>query len=110
MSYPQSWNKKMDNKANQILNELTGIASELQLIVDSRRVDEKEIVFKEYCSYNEALDKVQQAIAALNRLDISTAEPSPPIVSQPKKNLLARLREIQIEGEPDWSERHGEIL
>lgn len=100
----------MDNKAEQILKLLTETASELQVIVDSRQVNGKEIVFREYSSYCDALDKVQQAISALNRLDISTAVPEPPSASQPKKNLLARLREIQIEGEPDWSERHGEIL
>ena len=100
----------MDNKTERILNTLTQIASELQSVVESRAVNNKKLVRREWSCYQDALDKVEQAVFILNQLDISTTAVDPPITSRPKKKLLARLQEIEIEGEPDWSERHGEIL
>lgn len=100
----------MNNKAEKILNNLTQIATELQLIVDSKQVDSQEILAREWLDYHAALDKVQQAIAQLQKLDVSTTAVTELTGVQPKKGLLAALREIQIEGEPDWSQRHEEIL
>lgn len=100
----------MDNKTEQILNTLTGAALELQSIVELRAVNDKKLVLREWSCYQDALEKVEQAIFILNQLNISTTAVDPSSASRPKKKLLARLQEIQIEGEPDWSERHGEVL
>lgn len=100
----------MDKTTEQILNDLTGVKSKLQLIVDSKEIDSQEILARDWLSYDEALTQIQQAIASLEKLNVSTASSEPLTASQPKKNLLARLREIQLDGEPDWSQRHGEIL
>lgn len=101
----------MNNKAEEILNNLTQIATELQLIVDSKQVDSQEVLAREWLDYHAALEKVQQAIAQLQKLDVSTTTVASALTeAPPKKGLLAALREIQIEGEPDWSQRHDEIL
>lgn len=90
----------MNSKVEEILNNLTGAALELQSIVDSKQVDSQEVLARDWLSYKEALDNVQQAIAQLKQLDISTTVAPEPL-SHPKKSLMARLREIQIEGEGD---------
>ncbi len=57
-----------------------------------------------------ALSQVQQTIIALEKLDtppLSTDPPRP----KPQKSLMARLKEIKIDGEPDWSQRcNGEMF
>ena len=101
----------MNDQAEQILNDLVTVKSKLLAIVDDRETDSHEISAKEELHYNRVLVKVQQAISKIKKINISTtanSEPSYP--SQPKKSLMARLREIKIEGNPDWSERHEEIL
>lgn len=101
----------MNDRFEQILNDLVAVKSKLLAIVDDRETDDREIFAKEDLHYNRVLVEVQQAISELEKINISTianSEPSDP--SQPKKSLMARLREIKIEGNLDWSERHEEIL
>lgn len=101
----------MNDRVEQILNDLIAVKSKLLAIVDDRETDSHEISAKDWQHYNRVLVEVGQAISELEKINISTianSEPSYP--SQPKKSLMARLREIKIIGNPDWSERHEEIL
>lgn len=95
-----------EKPAKQIISVLASVASDLQLLTDPHLVTAKE-----WLSYSEALARVREAIAALEKLDVSlSATELSPTESQPKKGLLARLREIKIDGKLDWSQRHNEIL
>lgn len=98
----------MDIKSSttQILCTLAAVAKDLEQLTNPQVV-----TFRENLAYSEALDKVQEAIKALKKLDTSSSSSkSSQTQHKNKKSVLAVLKEIQIEGEPDWSKRHNEVL
>lgn len=108
LSDPLREKMNTNNSAERILNTLATAAKELQLLADP-----KLVTAREWLSYNDALGKVKDAIAALKKLNPtdSPAENLTQTQAQPKKSLMAKLKEIKIDGEPDWSQRcNGEIL
>lgn len=94
-----------------ILSVLYDVRAELQRVVERQGGGMEELTARDWFGYDEALKNVHLAISALEKVNnFPEVKELPCELNTSKKGILKQLSEIKIDGEPDWSQRKGQIL